>query len=175
MEDLLLYYVRYCVEEPSLQGKMCMERFYKGRFPKEFSEPTLLQQTLKKKCKLVEKENMEMFHDLAENLQLDDPLQDVLQPMMTEGRGMNYGCLVVLVSFCGFLCDRYVTIHTMSQFVLLLEKLYNFFKTTVNPWVCEHGGLEELHKFLCITEENSQTLSNLNIGGVFVLLYLLFC
>ena len=175
MEDLLLYYIRCRVEERSPQSKLCMEQFYNGKLPNEFSEPTSLQRALIKKCKEIEKEHAQVFHGLVKSLQLGESLQDTLQLLMTEGRGMNYGRLVVLVSFSGYACSQLALVLSTSRFVAVLEKLYNFFKATISPWIYKHGGWKELRKFLCITEENSQTLSNLNIGGVFVLLYLLFC
>ena len=157
MEDLLLYYIRCRVEERSPQGKLCMEKFYSGKPQKDDSDPTPLQCALVKMCKRIEKEHAQVFYGLVEKLQMDT-LQDTLQLLMTEGHGLTYGRLVVLVSFSGYACNRYATVHTMPQFVVLLGKLQSFFKTAVNPWVCEHGGLEEIQKFLCIVKEHYQAL-----------------
>ena len=175
MENLLLCYIQCRVEERSPQGKLCVEQFCNGKLQKDDSEPTPLQCALIKKCKEIEKEHAQVFHGLVKSLQSGESIQDTLQLLMIEGRGMNYGRLVVLVSFSGYACSQLALVLSTSRFVAILEKLYNFFKASISPWMYKHGGWKELRKFLCITEENSQTLSNLNIGGVFVLLYLLFC
>ena len=153
MEDLLTYYIGYRVREFRLDKKYLTSL---GLLLRESQNVTPLHHALRIKCLQVEKTHEGIFRAAADELQDPTSICSVADQMMVDG-GLNFGRLVVLIAYSGYLCNYLAQKRKWTTLVTIIENLYRFFKLNISPWVCANGGLESLQNFLIVLlEKNSR-------------------